>query len=210
MPVTRAWGGASVPRLRLPALTCSRMLSCWVLMASSEALFPKCSPAQTRCAATKSVFVHPLEAIMKGAFIFGSDITADNAPMPCLRPPCALPGPGCGPRSLTLACALLAFGIAWPAAWAGDKGDHERARAAVQAGEVLPLAAVLDKLKPTYPGQVLELELGREDGRWIYEIKLLQANGQLLKLELDGRTAQVLELKHKAMRQPGPQSAARP
>jgi hypothetical protein len=44
---------------------------------------------------------------------------------------------------------------------------------------------------------VLELELERDDGRWIYEIKLLQANGQLLRLEVDAATAQVLQVKRK-------------
>lgn len=47
------------------------------------------------------------------------------------------------------------------------------------------------------PGQVLDLELEHEQGRWIYEIKLLQPDGQLLKLEVDARTAQVLQVKRK-------------
>ena len=56
---------------------------------------------------------------------------------------------------------------------------------------------LLERLRRTHPGQVLELELERDDGRWIYEVKLLQANGQLLKLEVDAATAQVLEVKRK-------------
>lgn len=79
-----------------------------------------------------------------------------------------------------------------PFAHAHD-ADHERARAAVQAGEVLPLPELLDRLRPAYPGQVLELELERDDGRWIYEIKLLQPGGQMVKLEVDARTAEVLK-----------------
>jgi uncharacterized membrane protein YkoI len=80
----------------------------------------------------------------------------------------------------------------------GDRsGDHERARAAVRAGEVLPLPVLLEKLQRSHPGQVLELELERDDGRWIYELKLLQADGQLLKLEVDARSAQVLQVRRK-------------
>ncbi len=78
-------------------------------------------------------------------------------------------------------------------AWAGD--DHEQARKAVQAGQVLPLPTVLERLQRIHPGQVLDLQLEREDGRWIYEIKLLQSDGQLLKVELDAATAQVLKVK---------------
>lgn len=91
--------------------------------------------------------------------------------------------------------AMLLSALALPAAWAGDKHDHERARSAVQAGEVLPLPTLLEKLQRTHPGKVLELELERDDGRWIYEVKLLQANGQLVTLELDAGTGQVLQVK---------------
>lgn len=92
---------------------------------------------------------------------------------------------------------LLLAGLAPSSAWASDSRDHERARAAVQAGQVLPLPTLLERLRRTHPGQVLELELEREDGRWIYEVKLLQADGQLLKLEVDAATAQVLQWKRK-------------
>ncbi len=61
----------------------------------------------------------------------------------------------------------------------------------------MPLPALLEHLQRTRPGRVLELELDQEDGRWIYDVKLLQADGQLVKLELDARTAQVLESHHR-------------
>jgi uncharacterized membrane protein YkoI len=97
-----------------------------------------------------------------------------------------------GCRRGTALALLLAAACALPAARADDRRDHERARAAVQAGEVLPLPELLQRLQRSHPGQVLELELEREDGRWIYELKLLQADGQLRKLELDAATGQVL------------------
>lgn len=62
---------------------------------------------------------------------------------------------------------------------------------------MLPLPTLLEQLQRTHPGQVLELKLERDDGRWIYEVRLLQANGQLLKLELDAGTGQVLQVKRK-------------
>lgn len=51
---------------------------------------------------------------------------------------------------------------------------------------------MLDRLEKSHPGQVLEVELERDDGRWIYEIKLLQAGGRLLKLKLDARSGELL------------------
>lgn len=134
-------------------------------------------------------FAGTLEPMLKGPFICGSGSCADNR--------------GVNARH-TIVCAraaaaalLLAAAGTLPVAAAGGRDDHERARAAVQAGEVLPLPALLERLQRTHPGQVLELELEREDGRWIYEVRLLQPDGQLLKLEVDAHTAQVLEARRK-------------
>jgi uncharacterized membrane protein YkoI len=101
-----------------------------------------------------------------------------------------------------LTAALLLAALAPGATWA-DKDDHQRARAAVLAGEVLPLPTVLERIQRSHPGQVLALELEHEDGRWIYELKLLQPGGRLLKLEVDARTAQVLEPRDKDERRSG-------
>jgi uncharacterized membrane protein YkoI len=78
-------------------------------------------------------------------------------------------------------------------AQARDRGDHERAREAVVAGQILPLRAVLERLEREHPGQVLEIELESEDRRWVYEVKLLQPGGQLLKLEIDAGTGEVIK-----------------
>uniref|UniRef100_UPI0035AE8440 PepSY domain-containing protein n=1 Tax=Hylemonella sp. TaxID=2066020 RepID=UPI0035AE8440 len=71
--------------------------------------------------------------------------------------------------------------------------DHDRVRAAMLAGEILPLPALLERVAREHPGHVLEVELEREHGRWIYELKILQAGGGLLKLEVDAKDAAVLK-----------------
>ncbi len=100
---------------------------------------------------------------------------------------------------LSVLSAALALVLASPVALADN--DQDRARAAVQAGKALPLKAVLERLEREHPGQVLEVELEQDDGRWIYEIKLLQAGGRLLKLELDAASGEVLRRKER-LRQP--------
>jgi uncharacterized membrane protein YkoI len=92
------------------------------------------------------------------------------------------------PAALGLALLVLAGPLQ-----ASDREEVDRVRAAVQAGQLLPLTQVLERLQRSHPGQVLEVELERDDGRWIYDVKLLQAGGRLLKLELDGRTAAVIK-----------------
>jgi Peptidase propeptide and YPEB domain len=91
--------------------------------------------------------------------------------------------------------ALIGCMVALEPVRASDKNEQDRARAAVLAGEVLPLVKVLERLQRTHPGQVLEVELEREDGRWVYEIKLLRDNGQLVKMHVDARTAAVLDVR---------------
>ena len=92
------------------------------------------------------------------------------------------------------ACVLWAAALATPHALASGKEDHDRARQAVQAGQVLPLPVVLERLQREVPGQVLEVELEQERDRWIYEIKLLTPAGQLTKVKLDARTTEVLRI----------------
>ncbi len=129
------------------------------------------------------------EPSLKGSFIRGSDSGAHNGRVNTVR-------------ALLLLCAALAT---WPGAWAGER-DHERARAAVAAGQILPLPALLERLQRTHPGQVLELELERHDGRWIYEVKLLQTNAQLVKLELDAGTGQLLQVRRDRRPEPSKES----
>lgn len=87
------------------------------------------------------------------------------------------------------------------ALWLGQAhadSDHDRARAALLAGEVRPLTQVLAQVARTHPGQVLEVELERENGRWVYELKLLQSDGRLLKLAVDARDGQMLRERGKS------------
>lgn len=91
-----------------------------------------------------------------------------------------------------LCCSMLVL-AAGPVA-AGDD-DHEIARRALEAGEVLPLRTVLDIVEKQYPGQVVEVEFEHDDGEFLYEIKVLQRGGRLVKLDLDARTGEIVEAK---------------
>lgn len=79
--------------------------------------------------------------------------------------------------------------------------DHDRARRALEAGEILPLVTVLQRVERDHAGQVLDVELEREnDGlnaRWVYKIKLLRPGGALVKLKIDGRDGSLIGQKGK-------------
>lgn len=78
-----------------------------------------------------------------------------------------------------------------------DESDHELARQALQQGKVLPLRTVLDQVERQYQGQVLKVEFEHDDGRFIYEMRLLHPNGQLSKLKVDAVDGRVLSVRRK-------------
>jgi len=100
------------------------------------------------------------------------------------------------PRRLAL-LGLLAGGLVAGAPLHAEPNDHDLARQALQQGKVLPLRTVLDKVEREHQGQVLKIEFEQEDGRFIYEIRLLQQDGRLVKLEVDASSGQVLKIKRK-------------
>lgn len=112
------------------------------------------------------------------------------------------------PGVATVLSLLLATGLALGGsdATASDHGDHDRARAALRAGEILPLPTLLERLQRSHPGQLLEVELERRHGQWIYEVKLLQAGGQVVKLHLDARTGELRPPRRRASEADAPSS----
>jgi uncharacterized membrane protein YkoI len=100
--------------------------------------------------------------------------------------------------TLTAALALALFGAG--ASLAGDAHDHDRARQALEAGEILPLRTILERIERDYPGQIMEVELERKDTGWIYEVKLLRKGGALVKLKIDARNGVIIDSKEKGPR----------
>lgn len=72
--------------------------------------------------------------------------------------------------------------------------DLERVRAFRAAGEIVPLSRILDMLHALEPtARVVEAELEREGGRWIYEIEFLDGERRLRERIFDARTGRPLE-----------------
>lgn len=80
---------------------------------------------------------------------------------------------------------------------ADDEHDHDRARQALEAGEILPLRGILEGIERDHPGQIMEVELEHKDEGWRYEVKLLREDGTLFKLKIDARDGKVLGIKKK-------------
>ena len=98
---------------------------------------------------------------------------------------------GKGAGMLTAICLTLVIVLIQPS-HAGEPSDHDRARRAMEAGEILPLKVVLERVERDTPGKVMEVELERKQDRWVYEIKLLRPGGLLVKLRVDASDGTVL------------------
>ena len=97
---------------------------------------------------------------------------------------------------MALAVAAATAGTAAQAAERGH-GDHDLARQALEQGQALPLRSVLDTVERDYQGQVLKIEFKHDDGRFIYEIRLLQNDGRMAKLKVDAVDGKLLSIKRK-------------
>src|SRR3990167_5752488 len=84
--------------------------------------------------------------------------------------------------------------VAGDAAAAGDH-DHDRARRAVEEGRILPLKDILVRAQGAYPGQGIQAELEDEGGAIVYEIKILTADGRVMKLYYNAASGELLKVK---------------
>lgn len=101
--------------------------------------------------------------------------------------------------SLLLAFALI--GAAGGLARADDDDgkdrhgrDHERARRALEEGRARPLAEILEAVRGRLDGEVIGVEFDREDGRYVYEFKVVGADGQLREVYVDALSAEILKV----------------
>jgi len=95
-------------------------------------------------------------------------------------------------RALILASALLVAGGASALA-----RDHDDARRAVEAGEIRPLAEILNTVKGKLPGEVVGVRLEREAGVWLYEFRVVDEKGRLFEIHVDARSGEVERTKEK-------------
>lgn len=92
-------------------------------------------------------------------------------------------------NSLVLVSALL---LAARPSHAG--GDLDRLRDAVKRGEVMPLSALQEEVRRTFPGEIIRVELDEHHGRFKYEFKVLKDNGRLVEIEMDASDGRVLDI----------------
>jgi uncharacterized membrane protein YkoI len=78
----------------------------------------------------------------------------------------------------------------------GEHGRNELRRD-VERGEARPLSEILAAVGAKYPGEVVKVEVERHDGRWMYELRVLDGKGRIFEIHVDARTAAIERVKEK-------------
>nr|WP_240457704.1 PepSY domain-containing protein [Halomonas socia] len=106
-----------------------------------------------------------------------------------------------GQRLARVVLLALALGVGLP----GTADTHQPLHGEVRRGELVPLERILDWLETHYLGDVLEVELERDDGAVLYEIKMIGPQGQIVEFEFDAHSGQLMAMEGvniNAMRRP--------
>jgi len=72
--------------------------------------------------------------------------------------------------------------------------DAERARAHVERGDFLPLETITAALHEKFPGDILGVKLGEDDGITYYEFKIMTSGGRVIEVEVDPKTGRVVDV----------------
>ncbi|MDR3438651.1 PepSY domain-containing protein [Telmatospirillum sp.] len=100
-------------------------------------------------------------------------------------------------KTIALAIVLASLLAGTPVA---ADSDHDVARRALEAGQILPLRDILTRVGTAFPGQMIDTDLETEGGRLVYEIKVLTSDGRVLKLLYDARTGEMLKARSRERR----------
>ena len=79
-----------------------------------------------------------------------------------------------------LATSMVAGGAA------GD--DHDRVKQLFDRGEIVALERIIADVRQHFGGRILAVEFEREDGRYVYEIEILDVDGRVREFYYDAKT----------------------
>lgn len=76
-----------------------------------------------------------------------------------------------------------------------SSGEYDEVRSLQQRGAILPLQQILERARRYHEGRVLETELEQKGERYIYEIELVDDQGQVWELKFDAASGELLKEK---------------
>ncbi len=76
---------------------------------------------------------------------------------------------------------------------ANDALEQSEAREALKQGKIRPLEEIVSAVREKIAGDIIEIEFEVDDGRYIYEIEIIQPSGQVIEVEVDALTKEIIE-----------------
>ncbi len=95
---------------------------------------------------------------------------------------------------------LLSAAIVVPQVASSDDTKSECKRSqdcaldAFKSGDIRTLSDVLVVVREKVPGEVVKVKLTREDGVWVYEVKVLTPSGRRREVEINAHTLAVIKV----------------
>ena len=77
--------------------------------------------------------------------------------------------------------------------------DHDEVMEAVQQGLIQPFSALQAKVREQLNGRIIKVELDEDDDVWVYELKLLDLNNNIIKVEYEARTLSIINIKGRGL-----------
>lgn len=74
-----------------------------------------------------------------------------------------------------------------------DLLEQSQAREALRQGKIRPLEEIISVVRQKFAGDIIEIEFEVDDGRYIYELEIIQPSGQIIEIEVDALTKEILE-----------------
>ena len=72
-------------------------------------------------------------------------------------------------------------------------GEHEKVRVLQQQGDILSLEQILESARQHHDGRVLETELEKKRGGYVYEVEMVDSAGQVWEMKFDAGTGELLK-----------------
>ena len=97
-----------------------------------------------------------------------------------------------------MSCRPLMFAILPALLWinepshAGERIRQDEVRRLRATGQIMPMESILSRAKALQPGQLIEVEFELEDGRHVYEFKVIDEQDRIHELYFDARSGELI------------------
>ncbi len=77
------------------------------------------------------------------------------------------------------------------------RGDHDRTLRDYREGRIRPFAEIRRRVQRKVGGRILDAQLDRRNSPWIYRLRVLTDDGQVLAVRLNAQTGRIIDVKGK-------------